>query len=314
MNWFLQKLKSLLINNWFNNNELKQINESFNNSVYSYWDFFIKINTKPDWLFLEYEYNILKSIENRFAPKSLFYWDFIHDDIRYYILVLQKLDWRNIDYEWNNLSNNEKGSLIKDIVTIVKQINSYKHEDFDFERKKYDLAQNIEYNYKLMQTNPLLDKFKTDNLYKDFMNLKEHINNSNCYLIHNDLWYKNILANDWKLSGIIDFEISIFAPKEFELFKILHHRISAQNYIENWWVDYTEIEFMEMLLKEISVNYEEIYQYSNIVEEFYLYNVNTYFQRLTRYNEDWYRQGEVENFCDKICDLDRCRDLLNSLK
>jgi len=46
----------------------------------------------------------------------------------------------------------------------------------------------------------------------------EKIKNEEKYLIHNDIWYKNILLENNTFSGIIDFETSYFAPIRFEYY------------------------------------------------------------------------------------------------
>ena len=49
----------------------------------------------------------------------------------------------------------------------------------------------------------------------------EKIRSEAKYLIHLDIWYKNILVENHRLSGIIDFEMSCLAPIRFEYYGLL---------------------------------------------------------------------------------------------
>lgn len=313
-NTFQLLLKKQLLSSWLENSELQKLTESNNNDVYIYWKYIIKINKIKSKLFLEF--NLLTSLWNDLIiPKALLFSFFEYFWKKYYYLVLERLNGRNVDYEWKLLSNMEKNNLVSKIVQNLSIINNYSIHDFSFARKKYSLSNQIFTNYSKLQSNPFADKLFIDKLYNDYKQLITKISwEQDWFLVHNDIWYKNILVFNWQLSWIVDFELSIFAPKEFELFKIIQHKFCAQNYIDNWSTDYTELEFVELLLKTIWKNYFEILEIDNIWEKFYLYNINTYFTMLTRYKKKYYSQKHCDLFANQLCDLDKCKKILREIR
>lgn len=81
----------------------------------------------------------------------------------------------------------------------------------------------------------------------------------NCLpLIHGDFWYKNILVNSNGLTGIIDFELSCYVPRQVELFHFFYSKQCAKNYIDDGAEDYTELEFLDLLLAKIDSEYPDL--------------------------------------------------------
>lgn len=91
-----------------------------------------------------------------------------------------------------------------------------------------------------------------------FIKTYEIFNEAEPSFVHHDFWYKNILVDKNGLTGIIDFELSGYVPKQVELFLFLYSKQTAKNYIDDGSEDYTELEFLDMLLNKLGTEYPEL--------------------------------------------------------
>jgi thiamine kinase-like enzyme len=160
----------------------------------------------------------------------------------------------------------------------------------------------LKYKLNLVKNNALRNKYSNNIKLKKLLNYfnknSNAFDNEKISLIHNDLWYMNLLWNkNWFLS-IIDFETSIYAPKQIELFKIYNHLNSAQNYYDDNAKEYKELDFLKKFISYLKINYKELFQYNEKQKK--LYNIVLYFTILSKYNESWYNHDEVEKFWNGI--------------
>lgn len=269
------------------NETINAINESTNNQVFSYGGFIGKISGNPKNLKTEYE--TLQQLENKGKFPRAFYYGKTDDN--QYIILMEKLPGTWLQYSWNKLSDNQKKNIINEIILNLRIIHS-----LSWTQKSYYNYLKIEWKklFEICKKNPHLSEAVLIQIYSNFQkNLQSFESTKEC-IIHNDLWYKNILLEDGKLSGIIDFEMVVSAPKQVELFKLFHHRYSAQNYIDNWAVDYTEIAFLDLLLKTLEKEYPELFSFAQ--EQYQCYNLYTYLKILSKHNESWYNHKDMEKY------------------
>lgn len=147
--------------------------------------------------------------------------------------------------------------------------------------------------------NKNIDINKLNKLINIFKSNKNIFKNEIPSLIHNDLWYKNILWDkNWFIS-IIDFETSIFSPKQVEIFRIYNHLFFAKNYFEHNPEEYKELDFLNKFIKSLETNYSELLTWYNNIQKL-LFNIVTYFNMLSKYDESWYDNNEVEEYWNLI--------------
>ncbi|EKE28120.1 MAG: hypothetical protein ACD_3C00096G0003 [uncultured bacterium (gcode 4)] len=283
---------------------LKEIHESNNNKVFSCWDFIIKVSQDKDNLKNEFEY--LRLLEGKWKfPKPISY-DIENDD---HILIMSKLCWVGLDYLWHEFDENEKNQILKDIVHHVKTIHSINIPSWI----EVDYSKIIELNfYKNLQVvllNPNVTEREVHLIKNEIEKYKSCFNDSSLSLVHNDLWYKNILIEDKKLTGIIDFELGFYWPIELDFFRLLHHKISVINYEDKFPVHYEELDFLDSLMKIIKLDYPQLVK-KITSEQIYIYNLQSYFLKLSRHNETWYNHEEVMNFKNKYCKRVALEDLI----
>ncbi|EKE28488.1 MAG: hypothetical protein ACD_3C00054G0028 [uncultured bacterium (gcode 4)] len=281
----------------FSDADLQEIHESSNNEVFSYWDFILKVSEDKDNLRKEFEF--LKLLENRWKfPKAISY------DIENgrHILVISKLDWVWLQHVWGKLGENEKNIILKDIIFQLKIIHSTIGEGFIW--SDFGKTNGSEKAFSKAILNPHIPKDEVEFARSEISRYEKTFDSSVFWLVHNDLWYRNILVADWKISWIIDFELSFMWPIVSDYFKILHHRISALNYEDKTPIHYEELDFLDSLIDIIKSDYPKLVDQAT-AEKFYSYNLNAYLSKLSRFEEPWYDHAEVLSFKDSYCNLDK---------
>ena len=117
-----------------------------------------------------------------------------------------------------------------------------------------------------------------------FSKFEKYLESDDFVFIHNDLHFDNIFVNDGKIK-IIDFERSMFAPRDFEL-DILYRMIrkpwkfaseETEQYIES--SDYTNI------MLYINKYYSKLLNVPNLSQRLAIYDMVYFFKQLVEYPE-----------------------------
>jgi aminoglycoside phosphotransferase (APT) family kinase protein len=274
-----------------------KINSSNNNQVFNLWNYILKISKKS--YNLKNEFTILKKLKWKYFPKWLYYFEYK----KKYYLIISKLDWKTLDNYWLVYSIKKQQKILWKVTKNLKIIHSIKKSNFNFyinwEKKQFwDYFEVLDYKLKTTKKrafqNPFINHNELEKLLKIFYKNKDCFVWEKPVLIHNDLWYMNILVNkDW-LTCIIDFEDSCFAPKQVELFRIYRHLIAAKNYLEENPQDYKEIDFLVKFLDFLKENYKELFDY--VKEQKLIYDIVSYFSMLSKFEKNWYKHEDVKKF------------------
>jgi thiamine kinase-like enzyme len=189
---------------------------------------------------------------------------------KYYLLIISKIGGLPLHYEWNKLEIISKKNISTEIISVLKIIHSVNPNIPNFYETALIMLHHI---YKKSIRNPNIQIGEVEKIFEElvfFYNEIKNKTNIHC-LVHNDLWYKNNLVKGTKLSGIIDFETAINAPKGYESYRLFQHFFSAKNYIDNGSVDYSELDFLKSLLSEIKISYVELIELFD-QEEYRMFN------------------------------------------
>lgn len=278
--------------------QYEKITESTNHDVYAIENCILKIDINKEKLYKEYI--ILQHVYTKVqCPKPLFFEEIEYDTQTYFILGIEKLDGKPIDHFRSTLSIEQKNQIIQTIVTQIIAIHSHTPKDISLSDIDYFefIKNKTLYAIEKARNNPNIEKSYIDSLYERFLSLYETVScEKNRVLLHNDIWYKNILIDaDGIFKGIIDFEEALLWPAYVEYYRICDHLFFAKNYIEKGSEDYTEIEFVELLIKQ----YQKAYTTGIISKDQpgrLLYSLSTYIKLISNFEKERYVHEETVRY------------------
>ena len=264
------------------NPKIKKINVGFTNTIFVINDLYIiKICTNEDnENNFKNEINFYKeNIGNNLFPK-LYVSDIGKKDVPYCYEIIEKIDGVSLYNVWHTLSDDERENIIKQLCEAMKSIHSNKSKEQNFDWN----------NYLQNQFTELYSKAKTLNIFTEqeqklieyaFSKFSKYLKKEELVLVHNDLHFDNIFYKSGKIK-IIDFERSMYAPKDFEL-DIIYRMIrkpwkfaseeteqytnssdytNIKLYIEKYYPELVNVEFLPQRL----AIYDMIYYLSQLID------------------------------------------------
>jgi len=197
------------------NPTIKKISIGFTNTIYNINDeFIIKICTNP-----QNEENFQKEIDfynenhdNDLIPK-LYASSTEKEEIPFYYEIMEKVKGVSLYNTWHTLSENQREEIVKQICTIMKQFHSNIGEPYDWT------------NYWQEQFTSLYSKTRELHIFNEkqqklinraYSKFEKYLKSESFVLVHNDLHFDNIFYDNGKIK-LIDFERSMYAPRDFEL-------------------------------------------------------------------------------------------------
>ena len=194
---------------------LERINVGFTNTIYIVNnEYILKICMKEG-----NEKDFLKEIEfyqsnpeNHLIPR-LYKASTDKKSIPYYYEILEKVEGVSLYNVWHTLSEKEREYIIKQLCTAMKSFHKNCGKKQDWEK---EIKNQFNNSYEQAKKRNLLSKEEIDLLDKAYLNFSKYLDSNEFVLVHNDLHFDNIIYHNGKIK-LIDFERSIFAPKDFEL-------------------------------------------------------------------------------------------------
>lgn len=141
-------------------------------------------------------------------------------------IPIPKLIYKNSEFlietyiEGSLLSKNDSDNLYIQLGRFINKIHSIKLNGFgEIKNGKGEHKREYEYLFSWLnldknKNNNLLEKYNFELFFKENL---EIINSKYSYFLHGDISYSNIIINNNKITGIIDFGDSIAGPIEYDL-------------------------------------------------------------------------------------------------
>ncbi len=267
-------LKKIIENNknlFGEESTVNKINVGFTNTIYNVGEkFIIKIcsNIENEPMFQKEIafYNANK--DNNLIPK-LYFSDNSKKIIPYFYEILEKIEGVTLYNVWHTLSEVEREDIIKQLCEAMKKMHSHVGKYYDW----------VEYNKK--QFNNLFEEAKKQKLFNDseveilnkvYLLFDKYLVSDEMVLIHNDIHFDNIFINNGKIK-IIDFERSMYAPKDFELHIIYYMVRQPWKHASEECEKYTKLEDYENIMGYIEKYYPEIIRIPNLYKRLAIYDV-----------------------------------------
>ena len=264
-----------------NNPVVNKINVGFTNTLYNINNAYIlKICTNIDnEEKFKKEINFYNSNKDNDLIPKLYFSSIDKNNVPYMYEILEKIDGVSLYDVWYKLSELEREEIIKQLCEAMKRFHSNKGELYDWVKRTGDLF-NCYYE-KAKELN-VFSKEELSMLDNAYLKFPELLKSDEFVLVHNDLHFDNIFYNNGRIK-LIDFERSIYAPKDFEL-DILYRMIRkpwkfASEEIEQ----YTKLSDYENIMSYIEKYYPEIIKTPNLYRRLAIYDIVYFMKQLVEY-------------------------------
>ena len=217
---------------------------------------------------------------NNLIPK-LYYSDIKKKDIPYIYEILEIVNGVSLYNVWHTYSEEQREDIIKQLCDAMKQMHNIKGD-------KYDWTLYMKKEFK-----PLYEKSKEFNIFNEkeqvlleqaYSDFDKYLDSDEFVLVHNDLHFDNIFVDDGKIK-IIDFERSMYAPRDFEL-DIFYRMIRKPwKFASEETEEYTEAGQYSNIMSYVNKYYPEIVNTPNLYERLGIYDIVYFLTQLVRHPE-----------------------------
>lgn len=277
INKIIEQNKSL----FGNHPSVEKINIGFTNTLYKVDDSYIvkvctDINNEEDFKKEINFYNSNK--ENALIPK-LYYSSTDKKAVPYFYEILEKVNGVSLYNVWHTYTEEQREDIIRQLCDAMKQMHSIKGD-------KYNWAEYIKNEF-----NHLYEKVKELNIFNEeekrllgqaYSCFDKYLDSDEVVLVHNDLHFDNIFVDNGKIR-ILDFERSMYAPKDFEL-DILYRMIRKPwKFASEETEEYTEASQYSNIMSYVDKYYPELVNIQNLYKRLAIYDIVFFLGQLLEY-------------------------------
>lgn len=171
--------------------------------------------------------------------------------------------------------------------------------------------------YMKKEFNPLYAKEKKLNIFNEeeqklleqaYSDFDKYLESDEFVLVHNDLHFDNIFVDNGKIK-IIDFERSMYAPRDFEL-DIFYRMIRKPwKFASEETEDYTDVSQYLNIMSYVSHFYPELINTPNLYERLGIYDMVYFLAQLVKHPESDELKNDVLSAA-KVVSLNNDKKLL----
>ncbi|MBQ7240410.1 MAG: phosphotransferase [Bacilli bacterium] len=281
----MEKIIDLIVSNNENifgkNPKIKKINVGFTNTIYEINDSFIvkicsNVNNEENFKKEIDFYN--KNKDNTLIPK-LYYSNIDKKIIPYYYEIIEKIKGVSLYNVWHKYNESEREHIIKQLCAFMKQMHSIKGNNYNW--SEYFKNSFITIYDRIKELN-IFNNNEESMLKEAYTNFDKYLDSSEFVLIHNDLHFDNIFVDNGTIK-IIDFERSMYAPKDFELDIIYRMIRKPWKFASEENEKYTKLSDYENIISYISKYYPEIIDTPNLYKRLAIYDIVYFMRQLEEY-------------------------------
>lgn len=260
---------------------VEKINVGFTNTIYNINDSFIvkictNINNENEF---QKEIDFYKSNEENSLFPKLYYSSNDKKDIPYLYEIIEKVEGVSLYNVWHTFNEEQREEIIKQLCIAMKHIHSNTG-------KCYDWTKNIKDQFILLyEKAKKLSIFNDDEeklLYNAYTKFEKYLESNDFVLIHNDLHFDNIFFYAGKIK-IIDFERSMYAPRDFEL-DILYRMIRKPwKFASEETEQYINLSDYSNIMLYIEKYYPELVNIPNLYKRLAIYDIVYFLKQLIQH-------------------------------
>ena len=260
------------------NPKIQKINIGFTNTIYNVNDsYIIKICTN-----FNNETKFKKEIDfynsnkdNELIPK-LYYSNTNKKYVPYFYEIIEKVEGVTLYNVWHTFSEEQREDVIKQLCSAMKYIHSNIGKQYDWVNKFKE------------EFNILYDSANKLNIFNDeeqklltyaYSKFDNYLESNDFVLVHNDLHFDNIFYNNGKIK-IIDFERSMYAPKDYELSIIYNMIRKPWKFASEETEKFTDFSHYANIMLYIEKYYPELIHTNNLYQRLAIYDIVYYMKHL----------------------------------
>ncbi len=262
---------------------IEKINIGFTNTLYKINDLFIvkvcsDLNNEDEFKREINFYNSNK--ENSIIPK-LYYANTEKKDFPYLYEILEKIKGVSLYNVWHTYSEEQREDIIRQLCDAMKQMHNIKGDKYDWS------------DYMKKEFNPLYEEAKRLNIFTEeeqklleqtYSKFDTYLESDEFVLIHNDLHFDNIFV-DKGIIKIIDFERSMYAPRDFELGIFYRMIRKPWKFASEETEEYTNASQYSNIMYYVQKYYPELLSNPNLYERLGIYDIVYFLAQLVRHPE-----------------------------
>ena len=263
------------------NSSLERINVGFTNTIYNVNDsFIVKICTDIDnESKFQSEIDFYKANETNSLIPKMYYSNTKKLEVPYYYEILEKVEGVTLYNVWHTFTEEQREDIIRQLCDAMKKMHSNIGEKYDwveYNKNKFNNSFNEAKNKNLLSKDEIEIINSAYSLFDKYLKSDEFV------LIHNDLHFDNIFVNNGKIK-VIDFERSMYAPKDFEL-HILYYMIRQPwKHANEACEKYTKVEDYKNIMTYIEKYYPEIINIPNLYKRLAIYDLIYEFSHFVKF-------------------------------
>jgi len=225
-----------------------------------------------------------------------------------FFMIYPKIEGDNLYTKWHLLNNKQRKNIIKQFCDILKLINNSSYEEFKqkFKKKFIDnwrgkILNQIQNSLKQIEQKKLLSP-EFIQVIKEFVDDNhQFLNEQKLALVYWDAHFDNLLIQDTRIVGILDFERTEISSVDFVLDIIKRMVEYPKKYVSEKFEKFVKKEDYAYLLNWFQEFYPELFDFKNLEKRLDLYSIEHDLGTLI-----WYPNSvEVKQMIAKIVKYDR---------
>ena len=264
-----------------NNSSVERINVGFTNTIYNINNaFIVKICTDNDnESKFQKEIDFYKANETNSLIPKMYYSNTKKLEVPYYYEILEKVEGVTLYNVWHTFTEEQREDIIRQLCDAMKKMHSNIGEKYDwveYNKNKFNISFNEAKNKNLLSKDEIEIIDSAYSLFDIYLKSDEFV------LIHNDLHFDNIFVNNGKIK-VIDFERSMYAPKDFELHIIYYMVRQPWKHANEECEKYTNVEDYRNVMAYIEKYYPEIINTPNLYKRLAIYDLIYEFSHFVKF-------------------------------
>ena len=227
-------------------------------------------------------------------------------------LLMKKIGGCTVAQDWFTFSAKQKESIMMQIVEQLKLFHSIEYGEYAIETYQDKFFKNFKEAVIDDINFSCLDKFELETKYVQGVDFLKGFYANNQTLLDNvrkpvfvfsDLHFENILHKEGVITGIIDFDFSCQAPKEYELFIFTDFVYAPADYVEEKLEDSFRGYDMQKEMQWLKKYYPELFAVDDLPDLIRLYSITGIIESIHDCQKGRWSENVLKKSMKRINDL-----------